>query len=94
MSRTITEKILAAHAGKDVVRPGELINAHLDLVLGRAQFVMRSLFAFAITEAGEVLLDDDPFVVGGFEPLGVARHLRPGIVGHVEVFGASVAAPL
>jgi len=34
MSMTITEKILAAHAGKDVVRPGELINAHLDLVLG------------------------------------------------------------
>jgi 3-isopropylmalate/(R)-2-methylmalate dehydratase large subunit len=30
---TITEKILAAHAGKDRVAPGELINAKLDLVL-------------------------------------------------------------
>ncbi|MEN6519989.1 MAG: 3-isopropylmalate dehydratase large subunit [Armatimonadota bacterium] len=34
MAQTITQKILAAHAGKDVVEPGELINARLDLVLG------------------------------------------------------------
>ncbi|MCL5291704.1 MAG: aconitase family protein, partial [Actinobacteria bacterium] len=33
MAQTITEKILAAHGGKDAVRPGELINARLDLVL-------------------------------------------------------------
>ena len=31
---TITEKILAAHAGKQEVKPGELINARVDLVLG------------------------------------------------------------
>ena len=31
---TITEKILAAHAGKDFVEPGELISAKVDLVLG------------------------------------------------------------
>jgi len=31
---TITEKILAAHAGKEQVEPGELINARVDLVLG------------------------------------------------------------
>jgi 3-isopropylmalate/(R)-2-methylmalate dehydratase large subunit len=30
---TITEKILAAHAGKEEVVPGELINARVDLVL-------------------------------------------------------------
>ena len=34
MGMTITEKILAAHAGKDFVEPGELIMAKLDLVLG------------------------------------------------------------
>lgn len=34
MGMTITEKILAAHAGKERVEPGELINAKLDLVLG------------------------------------------------------------
>lgn len=30
---TITEKIIAAHAGKEEVRPGELVNVKLDLVL-------------------------------------------------------------
>ncbi len=34
MGMTITEKILAAHAGKKTVTPGELIEAKLDLVLG------------------------------------------------------------
>ncbi|HEX3015694.1 MAG TPA: 3-isopropylmalate dehydratase large subunit [Desulfobacteria bacterium] len=33
MGMTITEKILAAHAGLDEVKPGQLINAKLDLVL-------------------------------------------------------------
>lgn len=34
MAMTITEKILAAHAGLDEVSPGQLINADLDIVLG------------------------------------------------------------
>ena len=34
MGMTMTQKILAAHAGKDSVCPGELIEAKLDLVLG------------------------------------------------------------
>jgi 3-isopropylmalate/(R)-2-methylmalate dehydratase large subunit len=34
MGQTITQKILAAHCGKDSVEPGELITAKLDLVLG------------------------------------------------------------
>lgn len=34
MGMTITEKILAAHAGLDYVEPGQLINAKLDIVLG------------------------------------------------------------
>ncbi|MGI6492178.1 MAG: 3-isopropylmalate dehydratase large subunit [Peptococcaceae bacterium] len=34
MPMTITEKILAAHAGRKSVEPGELINARVDLVLG------------------------------------------------------------
>ncbi len=33
MGKTITEKILAAHAGRDMVMPGELINAKLDIVM-------------------------------------------------------------
>lgn len=34
MGMTITEKILAAHAGEEKVTPGQLINARLDVVLG------------------------------------------------------------
>ena len=34
MKMTMTQKILAAHAEKDAVRPGELVMARLDLVLG------------------------------------------------------------
>lgn len=33
MGMTITEKILAAHSGRDSVRPGELVNAKLDVVM-------------------------------------------------------------
>jgi len=34
MAMTITEKILAEHCGLEEVRPGQLINAKLDIVLG------------------------------------------------------------
>ncbi|MBU0687420.1 MAG: 3-isopropylmalate dehydratase large subunit [Candidatus Margulisbacteria bacterium] len=34
MPQTITQKILAAHAGKKEVQPGELIQAKVDMVLG------------------------------------------------------------
>ena len=34
MGMTMTQKILAAHAGLDRVEPGQLIEAELDLVLG------------------------------------------------------------
>jgi 3-isopropylmalate/(R)-2-methylmalate dehydratase large subunit len=34
MGQTITEKILAAHAGEDKVRPGEFVEARVDLALG------------------------------------------------------------
>lgn len=34
MGMNITEKILAAHSGKEFVSPGELVNAKVDLVMG------------------------------------------------------------
>ena len=34
MGMTLTEKILAAHASLDSVRPGDLINARVDIALG------------------------------------------------------------
>ena len=35
MSQTITEKIMAAHAGLKTVHPGQLIEAEIDLALAR-----------------------------------------------------------
>ncbi len=67
MSGTITEKILAAHAGKDVVRPGELINARLDLVLGNditAPFAIRQFEktgAKKVFDRSKVVLVPDHF---------------------------------
>ncbi len=34
MAMTITEKILAAHAGKEVISPGELIDVGIDVIMG------------------------------------------------------------
>jgi len=34
MGMTISQKILARHAGRKMLEPGELINCQLDLVLG------------------------------------------------------------
>jgi 3-isopropylmalate/(R)-2-methylmalate dehydratase large subunit len=34
MAMTITEKILAAHAGREFVEPGELVNVKVDIALG------------------------------------------------------------
>ena len=33
MGMTITEKILAAHSGRDSVVPGEIVNAKIDLIV-------------------------------------------------------------
>ncbi|MDO8963213.1 MAG: 3-isopropylmalate dehydratase large subunit [Coriobacteriia bacterium] len=51
---TITEKILAAHAGLDDVTPGQLINSRLDLVLANDVTAPISIREFAKTGAGTV----------------------------------------
>ena len=43
MGMTMTQKILAAHAGLDHVEAGQLIEAELDLVLGNAAKYARKL---------------------------------------------------
>jgi len=54
MAQTITQKILAAHCGKDTVEPGELINARLDLVLGNDITAPIAIREFAKTGAATV----------------------------------------
>lgn len=58
MSMTITEKILAKHAGKDFVEPGEIVNAKLDLVLGNDITAPIAIKVFEETGACDVFDKD------------------------------------
>lgn len=68
MGMTITEKILAEHAGLDKVRPGDLINAKLDIALGNditapiAIDLFRRSGACAVFDKNRVVLVLDHFV--------------------------------
>ena len=53
-SMTITEKILAAHAGLDEVAPGQLINCRLDLVLANDVTAPIAIKEFAKTGVAKV----------------------------------------
>jgi 3-isopropylmalate/(R)-2-methylmalate dehydratase large subunit len=69
MGMTMSEKILAAHAGKDCVEPGEIIEAKLDLVLANDITAPLSLEEFEKAGASTVF---DPervvFVLDHFTP--------------------------
>ena len=58
MPMTITEKILAAHCGKKEVKPGELINAKLDLVLANDITAPISIKEFRGANAKKVFNSD------------------------------------
>ena len=45
MGMTLTEKILARHAGVSRVEPGQIINANVDLVLAKAMAACCTFFA-------------------------------------------------
>ncbi len=69
MGMTLTEKILARHAGLDAVEPGQIINANVDLVLANelsaavAIGVMRSIKgADRVFDASKIALVEDHFV--------------------------------
>lgn len=53
-SMTITEKILARHAGKKYVQPGELINARVDIALGNDITAPIAIKGFESTGAKKV----------------------------------------
>jgi 3-isopropylmalate/(R)-2-methylmalate dehydratase large subunit len=69
MGMTITEKILAVHAGKDFVEPGEIIDARIDLALANDITAPLSLEEFDKVGAKKVF---DPekvvFVLDHFTP--------------------------
>jgi 3-isopropylmalate/(R)-2-methylmalate dehydratase large subunit len=67
MGMTITEKILAAHAGLAEVAPGQIINARLDIALGNditaplAIKAFREMGATAVFDKDKVILVPDHF---------------------------------
>ena len=68
MSMTITEKILAAHAGQDTVSPGDLVQVQVDLALANditaplAIKVFHELGAARVFDREKVALVPDHFV--------------------------------
>jgi len=62
MGMTITEKILASHAGKDFVEPGEIIDAQIDLALANDITAPLSLEEFEKAGAKNVF-DPDKVVL-------------------------------
>lgn len=68
MGMTMTQKILAAHAGLDTVRAGQLIEAELDLVLGNditspvAIHVMEGLTNDTVFDRDKIALVMDHFI--------------------------------
>ncbi|MGK7346593.1 MAG: 3-isopropylmalate dehydratase large subunit [Candidatus Nitrospinota bacterium M3_3B_026] len=67
MGMTITEKILAAHAGAESVKPGELVTCSVDIALGNDITAPIAISAFkkagakAVYDKGKVVLVPDHF---------------------------------
>lgn len=68
MGMTITEKILAAHSGRDSVVPGEIVNAELDLIVCHdvttppAVAMLRKLGINKVKDPSKILVTPDHFV--------------------------------
>lgn len=63
MGMTITEKILAAHAGKASVRPGEIINAKVDLVLANELSAIVAIEEFEKIKGADRVFDPNKIVI-------------------------------
>lgn len=97
MGMTITEKILAEHAGLDYVEPGQLINARLDVVLGNditAPVAIREfekLGTRKVFDPERIVLVPDHFVpnkdIQSAEQAKIVREFakKHGIVNYFEV---------
>jgi 3-isopropylmalate/(R)-2-methylmalate dehydratase large subunit len=80
---TITEKIFAAHAGKDSVKPGELVYARIDLVMGTdvtvplAVEVFNRIGAEHVFDPAKIALVNDHFVPAkDIQAAGLSKTMR------------------
>ena len=68
MGMTITEKILAAHSGRDKVVPGEIVNAAIDLIVAHdvttppAVAMLKKLGIDRVFDPSKILVTPDHFV--------------------------------
>lgn len=62
MGMTVSQKIIASHAGKDFVAPGELVNCKLDVVLGNDVTAPVAIAEFEKLEMDRVF-DDEKIVL-------------------------------
>ncbi len=97
MGMTITEKILASHCGRDEVRPGELINARVDLALANditaplAIQAFREMGAERVFDPARVVLVPDHFApardIAAAENCAMMREFarRQGLENYFEV---------
>ena len=97
MGMTLTEKILASHAGKEKVEPGELILANVDLALGNdvtspiAIQAVRNLGIREVFDRGRIALVPDHFApnkdIRSAEQVKLMREFARdyGIVNYFEV---------
>lgn len=63
MSMTMTEKILAAHAGLSEVRPGQIINAKVDLVLANELSAIVAIEEFGKIKGAKKVFDPEKLVI-------------------------------
>lgn len=63
MGMTITEKILAAHAGLDSVKPGQIINAKVDMVLANELSALVAIDEFNKIKGAERVFDPSKVVI-------------------------------
>ena len=63
MSMTMTEKILAAHAGLSEVRPGQIINAKVDLVLANELSAIVAIDEFGKIKGAKNVFDPQKIVI-------------------------------
>ena len=83
MGMTITEKIFAAHAGRESVRAGELVYANIDLVMGTdvtvplAIEVFKRIGAERLFDSTKIALVNDHFVPAkDIQAAGLSKAMR------------------
>ena len=106
MGMTITEKILAAHSGRDSVLPGEIVNAKIDLIVAHdvttppAVQMLKKLGINKVFDPTKIVVTPDHFVPNkDIKSAELAKQLREwreeqGITRYYEIGNHGIEAVL